>query len=344
MSNSLVLMTALPPTTGHLDLIDFAKHLSTKVYVGLYTLSEEPMGRYTRKMALNRAVGYSTQVIVRGTHDDSAPQAPEDHPDFWNWWKEAIHHSFPDVEKWDYVVASEEYGAPLAESLGATFMPFDIKRELNPVTASEVRRDLVKYWDQILPGVRQWLQVTGVVFGQESVGKTTVSKRVAEILGGTWGFEYARPYLETIGPDIDMKVMDRIHTGQLALQRSLSLQARKPFTVLDTDLWSTVGYYPILDQGPAPASLLTDAANYAGDMYYVLDDGIPFEEDILRYGGDVRTSTKEYWVRLLQEHKIQYVLVPLGTVDEEAEFISAHMRELFAQKNSDLSSYVRPHH
>lgn len=340
-TNSLIVMTALPPTTGHRDLIEFSSNLADKTWVLIFGLSKEPISGFDRKWDLKEEFSGVSKIVVRNITDDSAPQNPEDHPDFWNWWKNAVIKAVPEVTQWDYVVASETYGGPLAEVLGAQFMPLDIDRELNSTKATDVRNNLRGNWNSILRATRSRLQVTGVVFGQESVGKTTVSKYVAQLLNGTWGFEYARPYLEAVGPDIDLGVMERIHLGQAALQRSLHYQAKSPFIILDTDLWSTFGYYPILDQGPAPEALIQDAHRLAGDMYYVLDDGIPFEEDILRYGGDKRTTTKQFWIDILEEEGLPYTLVPLGDVEEEAYFIANHLLRLCAKKNKSLIEYKR---
>lgn len=348
--NAIITMTALIPTTGHSELIKFAANLpNTTVYVLVNGRTKEPIPSLDRWRALNKHFEHFPNVIIHNKVSDDAPQNEwdtETPQEFWDWWTQEINGAFPRAQnKWDYVIASEIYGIKLATALGATFVPYDIERSFNPVKGTDVRNDIWTNWDGIIPEFRQQLAETVVMFGQESVGKTTLSKMVAEKLQVEWFPEYARPYLEAVGAEVTETAMSVIHHGQASLQKLAINNAKYPVTVLDTDLFSTVGYYGIYygDNGatPPPQDCVTDAIKYKAHVYYVLPDDIPFEEDILRYGGDVRESDRQYWIRLLEQYDLYYKLVPSGTAEEKTNWIANDIKERFNNKVEPIKSFIR---
>lgn len=340
MKTALVLMTALLPTTGHADIVRFAASLpGTRVSVLVNGRSFEPVDLGDRVESLRESLQGWGNIEVFGSLNDEAPQNPPDHPDFWAWWRNECL-SQTGAMGYDFLVASEPYGKQLADTLGATFLPYDVERVLNSNKGQLVRSDIPGSWDSILNPLRSKLLVTGTLFGQESVGKTTVSRLVAERLNGTWLFEYARPYQELLGPQVDEEVMENIHRGQLALQSTHTRLSRRPFLVQDTDLYSTVGYWGIMGQEPS-AELVYDARAWASDAYYLMPDTIPFVADQLRYGVDKRESTTEYWADLLREHGMPLVRVPSGTIGEKVDFIAESMLSLQEEKIGAIRDFLR---
>lgn len=340
--NVIVLMTALLPTRGHADLIEFAAGLpGARVWVLLNGRTHEPFPSETRLAAVSEVFNANPHVTVRLSLNDEAPQNPGDHPAFWAWWRAEINRNFPEVkEEWTYVVASEPYGAQVAHSLGARFMPYDPYRELNPIRSTDARKDPWGEWAQLLPLVRRELTLKATLFGQESVGKTTVSKLVAEKLDATWLFEWARPYLETVGPEVTLQAMAEIHAGQASVQAKAFREAATPAIVLDTDLFTTAGYYPIMGEAIPPA-ILRDAHRLASDVYYLMGDDIPFEADPLRYGGDRRESSWAYWRELLERESLPYVTVPPGQAMEKADFIARDLLTRFNERVASLAAFER---
>lgn len=339
--NTLVLMTALIPTTGHADIIRFAASLpDSEVKVLLSGRSHEPYSADLRADALREELCSLTNVTIRVHHDDHAPQNPGDMDGFWEWWADTINTSYPDVETWSAVVASEPYGAHVADSLHARFIPYDISRSINPVKGQAVRDNLWEQWLQVIPPFRKHLQYSAVIFGQESVGKTTVSRAVSEALQAQWLMEYARPYLEEVGAEVTGEKMETIQRGQYALQESSHAVAPTPAVIMDTDLFSTVGYYRIW-AGEAPAECVTLALRSPGDMYFILPDTVPFVEDQLRYGDGVRESSTGFWVDLLEEYGLPYMLVPSGSVEDKTRFIAERVREGFEEKTREVRVFER---
>lgn len=310
MTRAWVLMTALPPTKGHMNLIRFAASLAREVEVIVCTQPTEPypMVRWAAvKSAAKKDFG--SGVHVHHLHQEMMQDPSID--GFWPTW-DNIMKSFG-AKPGDLYVSSELYGATLAERLQGEFFPYDPNRELYYTKATNIREHMVDYFHDILPEFQWVVRTNVVIFGAESTGKTTLSKYVAETMDAHWFFEWARPYLEAVGPEITKESMRAIWKGQAALQRHSHYMYDKPFAVFDTDLYSTIGYWEQPhwqdDLGPVPTGLLEDATVSKADLYVITKSNIPFEADPLRYGGDKRESPDEFWIDVAERHNLNYIVL-----------------------------------
>lgn len=320
MTRAWILMTAMPPTKGHRNLIRFGASLAREVHVIVCTQPGEPFVAErvgaVRTIAAN--IHYSN-VKVHNLHR-TLIQDPAT-PGFWEMWHKIMTKGDEAMTGWfldgagpgDFIVSSEAYGERLAEITGATFMPYDPNRELLDIKATRIREDVYTNFESIAPEFQHNLRVNVTVFGAESTGKSTLADHLARIAKGRSFFEYARPYLKTVGPAINRDSMTAIWKGQAALQAHSYDFYDKPVAVFDTDLYSTVGYWEQphweADLGPVPAGLLKDAKVYKSDLYIITKSNIPFEEDDIRYGGDHRESSDEYWIGVAEKYGLNYVVL-----------------------------------
>jgi len=311
MPNAYVLLTAMPPTKGHMSLIRYARFLGDFVNVIVCTQPGEPMVA-ERVASIRTAVGkeFFFSGYVHSLHE-TVPQEPDNENEafFWEFWANKLF-SFG-FEEGDYIVSSESYGIDLAEAAGGVFMPFDMDRWITPTKATNIRETefIEKYQKSILPEFLPFLRRTVTIFGAESVGKTTVTARAGRLLGATITPEWARPYLEAVGPEITVERMHRIHKGQRTIQELVRTHSPTVYNIQDTDLFSTVGYWEMWDKDSLPQELLEDARLMKSDLYVVLSSDIPFEPDPLRYGGTVRESTDQYWIDLCEREGLPYVYI-----------------------------------
>lgn len=315
------LMTAMPPTKGHEALINFVKwsaeSLNTEGRIVINTQPEEPYS-YARAHSVSEMSGYMRTFHIHET----LPQSPEDfenfpelaeqYGNFWGMWDDLLRTR--GFRNGDYVVASEKYGLTLATMLGGKFLPFDMDRQIRFTKATNIRENMVDYWDDIADNFKQHLTTTVTLFGAESCGKTTTGQKLAQRFPKQYTYvpEWARDYLEVVGPELSRSAMETIGHGQEALQVSVDrLQDRRPVIVQDTDLFSTIGYWNLHleDYGPMPSWLEYAALRNSSYLYIVLSSDIPFKEDMLRYGGDQRESDDSYWISLLERYDLPYVVV-----------------------------------
>ncbi len=315
MRNALVLGKFMPPTLGHQFLIDFACAYDAQmtVTVVVATQAHEPISGQARYQAL--AQHYQPQPQVRVCWvERTMPQTPDQAPDFWAQWQALLH----ECGQFSHVFASETYGQPLAQVLGAQFVPVDLARHSVPISASVVRQDYRRYFAYLLPEIRPLLTKRVVLTGVESVGKTTLAALLAQTLDCAWLPEYARGFLDAVGLEVDEAKLQAIVAGQLASEAAQLRSGRHGLIVQDTDLTSTLLWGEILLR-PCPSwvsNLLQHQRFQAADVYLLLDDNIPFVTDAQRYGGHQRQACTADVRRLLERHRLPYVLIDGVTLEQ----------------------------
>ena len=72
------------------------------------------------------------------------------------------------------------------------------------------------------------------------------------------------------------------------------------------------------------------------DLYIVTRSNIPFEADPLRYGGDKREGSDEYWIDICNQYKLNYIV--LGTNDPRLRLRQAKqaIKEVSSNKTCSL--------
>lgn len=160
---------------------------------------------------------------------------------------------------------------------------------------------------------------TVTIIGAESTGKTSLSRTLADTLGGDWIPEFARPYLEVTDGITTTSSMTAIWQGQLALQH-VATRSTRPYVMFDTDLYATIGYWKLPHVKPrlgsCPDRLIQDALSRQSDLYLITKSTIPFEPDVLRYGGDKRESSDDYWIQLCESYQLPYCVLSAAGRDE----------------------------
>ncbi len=331
MTNAWVLMTAMPPTLGHKAIIDFASELDVaRANVMVNTMPDEPFPM-ARIWSLKEHYRHNPRVEVMSYNKviQQVPKAANDQA-FWDMWNTLLRQY--GFQTGDYIVASETYGIKLAETCGGVFMPYDPSREIVAARATNIRTSTQNEFAYVLPEFQKYLRKTITIFGAESTGKTTLSNALRYALPGEAHRipEYARPYLETVGNNLDDTVMTQIWKGQRALQRSAGKAAQGyPYIVQDTDLYSTVGYWEFWSPNTVPMQLHWDAYSLKSDLYIITQSNVPFEPDPLRYGGDKREATDEYWIELCETYHLPYVVLQCSEIEGRIAEATAHCKQCF---------------
>jgi NadR type nicotinamide-nucleotide adenylyltransferase len=300
-------MAALPPTLGHADLIRFAGRLSGQATVLLVTRGQEPYRR-ERVAALQEHFALTSGIAIEELHLEGLTAEGN------SYWADILcAHGF---QPGDYLVASEAWGEEIAEALGGEFFPYDLAREVRYTKATAIRNDLDASWEWIIPEFQKRMQKRIVIFGAESTGKTTLMRELRNLYPASVGlFEYARPLLEVRSGALDEKKMLAIWRGQRALQEATDEFTPVPRTVfLDTDLYTTLGYWQFWSPATVPEGLAEDAKLLKADLYLFVTSAIPFEADPIRLGGDRREQPDTYWRGVLEEHNLPYVEITANNI------------------------------
>lgn len=336
MSKSFVLITAMPPTKGHLQLIQFANNISDTTHVIVATQPDEPYTLQRYESVRQACAGMKRTFVFH--YNKEVNQDPNS-IGFWDRWK-GILYGFG-MRPGDYFVASESYGVKLAEVTKTKFIPYDINRDVINIKAKTVRWFPQAFFKYMLPEFQQIIRPTITLFGAESTGKTKLAKRLAKEWDTWYLFEWARPYLETCGNEISVDSMNDIWLGQRALQLQAKSLYDKMAVIQDTDLFSTVGYWNMYtkdhrDFPDTPKELIYDAMGLKSDLYLICPSNIPFEPDPLRYGGEVRESTDQFWINLCEQYNLNYKVLTESYFDDRVYEAGMYIGDLWDKINKSL--------
>ena len=174
----------MPPHLGHQFLIDFARHVTRNLTIVVGTLADEPICGRLRYEWVQQL--YPRLRVVHLT--DQNPQYPEDHPHFWKIWKDSLERVAPTPI--ELLFASESYGAKLAETLGAKFVPTNSGRSLIPISATAIRAYPWRHWKQIPRAVRSFYAQQVVVTGGGQEQRESLCKALSSFFEGLFIPEY----------------------------------------------------------------------------------------------------------------------------------------------------------
>jgi nicotinamide riboside kinase len=158
-----------------------------------------------------------------------------------------------------------------------------------------------------------------VVFtGAECTGKTTLVKKLAEIYQMPYVPEASRLWVEEKKREIVFEDVESIADFQMACENKIKLK-NPPFLLCDTDLVSTCVYSEFYF-GKVSNSLFETAQRNLGDIYFLCDPEIPWEDDPgQRSSEENRLVLHELFKLKLEEIRVSYFLVK-GSLEQRLTF------------------------
>lgn len=173
-------------------------------------------------------------------------------------------------------------------------------------TAAEVRADPFAHWAAIPDVVRPDYLVRVAVVGPESVGKSTLSARLARHLGGRDVQEYARDAFPWADPDYRARPehMVEICRGH----RAAILEAERTadrWLFSDTEALSTLAWSELYF-GAVPDGVHDHVARQEFDLFLLLDADVPWVADGTRTWEDHREPLHRRLRELLVERDLPF--------------------------------------
>lgn len=207
----------LPPHRGHLYQIIEASTKCEKLVVVISdnanqtkAICEEAhlpdISYRLRKQWFSQQVQDMEHILVRVLDETDIPE----YPNGWKAWSERMRSVVSEPID-AFFVGDTEYLSTLEEYFPETKVElFDPSRTRYPISATDIRNDILGNWDYILGSARPFFAKKVLIAGTESCGKTTLTKCLAKLYNTSWSEEvgryYARDYLgndETIFTDED---------------------------------------------------------------------------------------------------------------------------------------------
>lgn len=130
----------MPLHSGHLGLIDFGLKYCENITILLVVTEGEPINPELRYSWLIEHYRDTHRITVDVTYRDYINTLPQKERTVA--WCKFIKQEYPDL---DCIISSETYGDTLADYMGIKHLKFDHKREITPISATEIRENYKKH-------------------------------------------------------------------------------------------------------------------------------------------------------------------------------------------------------
>lgn len=168
------------------------------------------------------------------------------------------------------------------------------------------------------------------LFGPESTGKSTLSRKLAKHYSVPWVPEFAREYLQDLWDKEQLicrpKDLLPIATGQMQLENNIAKTAKK-LLICDTDLLTTKVYSEAYYDGWCPQLISKYALENKYDIYFLTYIDTPWQADDLRDRPERRKEMFEYFRKALEDNNRPFVLLK-GSVEERMEQATKAINQL----------------
>jgi HTH-type transcriptional repressor of NAD biosynthesis genes len=223
-NSAYILGKFLPFTKGHKLLIDTALQKSGKVTVLVCSLEREPIPGDIRFHWAKKI--YHNEPRVEIIHcTEELPQYPEEHPDFWKIWVDVVKRYCPnDI---DVIFTSELYGETYAKHLGIKHHMVDLERQIVPISGTKARTEPFEHWNYLPHEVKQYFVKRIAIMGPESVGKSTLTKKLASYYNTNFVEEYGRTVYENNGNKVTIDDFIPISKGRQDLENWISQHSNR---------------------------------------------------------------------------------------------------------------------
>lgn len=270
-----------PMHTGHLDLIMRAKKENDLCYVIVCGYENEPRAdeiglTLKRRYSLVKQMFKDDEQIKVFMVNDTELGIDESMSESnWNIWlrhveaqveqfEETIENKLTGTTRYTWYVGEQSY----VDSLNARrydmcqdnmFVIVDdvvyVERSINPISATAIRENPVKYWNKIAWPFRQYFSTNILITGTASEGKSTLTRDIATYFGLPYSEEYGRTYMEYYGKDdTDLTVTDFqqfLIEQRRDTQKKIESAGNPGVVISDTDNLVTLMYAKAYVDDPA---------------------------------------------------------------------------------------------
>lgn len=270
-----------PMHTGHLDLIMRAKKENDFCYVIVCGYENEPRAddiglTLKRRYSLVKQMFKDDEQIKVFMVNDTELGIDESMSESnWNIWLRCVEEQVEKLEEsiedklygfteYTWYVGEQSYVDSLKmrrynKQTDNTFGIVDdvvyVERSKNPISATMIRENPIKYWNKIAWPFRQYFSTNILITGTASEGKSTLTRDIATYFGLPYSEEYGRTYMEYYGKDdTDLTVTDFqqfLIEQRRDTQKKIESAGNSGVVISDTDNLVTLMYAKAYVDDPA---------------------------------------------------------------------------------------------
>ncbi len=316
MKTGLVLGKFYPLHKGHIGLIEFAEARCTELFVLICASDKETISGEIREKWLHETFKDSLKIklIVFNYSENDFPNTSVSSQEVSKIWAVPIRKFIP---KLDYIFSSEQYGFYLAEYLNCEHIPYEFQRESHQISATQIRQNPIKYWQEIAPAAKPYFVKKVCIIGTESTGKSILTIRLSEYYNVNFVPEMAREIIE------ETDECTPKHLQEIAILHAKTIQEKVQKTngllFVDTDLNITRSYAKFLFQEELNVPDWVEEINRF-DLYLFLENDVPFVQDGTRLDEDRRNILNQFHKATFASRNISVKII---TGNWEEKFLKA---------------------
>ena len=288
MKTGLVLGKFYPLHLAHCALIDFASKRCDKLYVLLCVNKDENISGTARLWWLSKLAEKYTNIELKFT-DVDLPSSSESDWEISKIWADYLKS----ILDFDIIFTSEKYGDYVAEILGIKHIPYNIDRNIMPVSGTLVRENPFKYWNYLPEYVKPYFVKKVAIIGTESTGKSTLAINLANYFKTNFVPEWGRI---VVNRTMECKYQNLLDIGYLhAKDISDKRQVSNKLLFSDTELITTKIYSDFLFNSDIKFDKWIEDTNRF-DIYLFLDNDAPYVQDGTRLPKEERNRLQDYYL------------------------------------------------
>ncbi|KAA2243364.1 AAA family ATPase [Chitinophaga agrisoli] len=303
MNRGFVFGKFMPFHKGHEAMIRFALSVCDELTVLICCSTKETIPAATRKHWIESSFAASVRIRVTVFEYDETllPNTSETDAGVAELWAAQFSQLLPGR---NIVVTSEPYGDLVAGFMGIRHIPFNMEKDLFPVSATKIRADLWTYWEYLPDAVKRSYITKVVLLGTESTGKTTLAMKLAAHFNANAVMEAGR---ELIPDSNHFSVQDLYKVADAhAASITAMMAGNSPLLIIDTDIHTTISYAAFTFNETLQISPSVFAANKAA-LYLYLNNDVPYYQDGTRLSEKERNLLDASHRQVLTQYGISYV-------------------------------------
>jgi NadR type nicotinamide-nucleotide adenylyltransferase len=257
-----------PMHQGHLDLIMRAKKENDVCFVVVCGYDGEERGE-SIGLTLNRRYSLIKQMfkddeqikVVKVNDTELGIDESMSESNWDIWLRYVTKNLIKDGQlgnKFTWYVGEESYVSSLLKRAGDMWKINNVvyvERSKNPISATMIRENPIKYWNKIAWPFRQYFSTNILITGTASEGKSTLTRDIATYFGLPYSEEYGRTYMEFYGKDdTDLTVTDfqqLLIEQRRDTQKKIESSGNSGIVISDTDNLVTLMYAKAYVDDPA---------------------------------------------------------------------------------------------
>src|ERR1700744_6458762 len=260
MVKAFVFGKFLPFHKGHEAMISFALTKCDFLSVMVCCDNEESIPGEVRKQWIESTFHDLKNIEVKVLYYDNGllPNTSQISLSVSEIWSAEFRRHYPGH---NLLITSEPYGDLVAGFMGIKHIPFNLEKDIYPVSATAIRNKLFSNWHYLPAAVKPYFVVKVVILGTESTWKTTLNEQLSGYYNCSMVAEAGRDLI----PDSTDFSFDNLLSvaNHHAKKINEAVCGDSPLVIIDTDIHITKSYAKFAFDRELPVNEYINDANKA---------------------------------------------------------------------------------